>query len=789
MFRNFLKVAYRNILRNKWHSFIIISGLAIGMACCIMIMLWVMDELNFDSFHTNADNIYRLTTEREIQDDIVRSARTPARIGPHLKENFPEVINYARFYHNSGNDGTWIVRYEDKSFTEYNSGFAEPEFFEVFKFPFISGDPKTALADPYSIVLTESTAKKYFGDEDPLGKTLILDDNFNFIVNGIMKDVPDNSHMQFDFLVSVYFWEELNIDLQTWVNFRFYTYIQLADNVDNTAFAKQIEGIINEHNDDFTSRVYLQPFKDIHLYSTYENDLASHGDITYVYLFSAIALFILVIACFNFINLSTARANKRAKEVGLRKVVGAFKSNLVLQFLGESVVLSFIALFFALILTDLLLPFYNELSGKNLYLSGNIELIISIIGIALFTGLVSGSYPAFFLSSFQPSKTLKGSISQGKRNSVTREFTVIVQFTLSIILIIATLLVYRQLNYISEMKLGFNKEQVLYLNLSGQPQIMQRYESLKNELLANSGVISVEKVSQIPPNITFGVDSVRIVGGGSEDSFFCNMIFSGYDFKETFDFEMRNGRYFSREFGSDTNGVVINETAASLLGDPDPIGKEIRFFNSTRTILGVVKDFNFRSIREEIGPLLIVMNPSFAAYLAVKISSENINQTLEGLNGKLRIILPDYSADFRFLDADFDALYRAEMRLGKITNYSTLLAIIISCMGLFGLASHSAQQRTKEIGIRKTLGASNSGIIVLFSKEFTKWVVIANLIAWPVAYYLMSRWLQNFVYRIDISYWVFILAGVISVFIAMITVSSQAIKASLANPVDSLRDE
>jgi putative ABC transport system permease protein len=752
-------------------------------------MLWVMDEINYDLFHTNADNIYRITTEIEIRDQVAHNARTPARIGPYLKETYPEVVNYARFYHNSGNDGSWRVRYEDKSFTEYNSGFAEPEFFEVFTFPLIAGDPKTALADPYSIVLTESTAKKYFGDEDPLGKTLVLDDQFNFIVNGIMKDVPANSHMQFDFLVSVYFWEELNIDLQTWVNFRFYTYIQLDEKVDYVSFAENITGVINEHNDFFTSYAHLQPFNDIHLFSSYEQDLAGHGDVTYVYLFSAIALFILLIACFNFINLSTARANKRAKEVGLRKVVGAFKSNLILQFLGESIVLSFLALFFALILTDLLLPYYNELSGKTLYISNSLELIISIIGIALFTGFVSGSYPAFFLSSFQPSRTLKGSISQGKRNSIVREFTVIVQFTLSIILIIATLLVYRQLNYISEMKLGFTKEHVLYLNFSGQVPIMQRYESIKNELLGTRGVVAVEKVSQIPPNITAGIDSVSIIGSGSEDAIFMNLVSGGYDLKKTFDFEIKEGRYFSREFGADTNGVVINETAAARFGDPDPIGKQIRFFNTTRTIIGIVKDFHLQSIREEISPTAIVTNPDFANYLVLRIQSHNITSTLDNLNNTLSNILPDYSQGFRFLDDDFDALYRAEMRLGKLTNYSTILAIIISCMGLLGLASHSAQQRTKEIGIRKTLGASNSGIVVLFSKEFTKWVIIANVIAWPVSYYLMNRWLENFVYKIDISYWVFILAGVISLLIAMITVSSQAIKASLANPVESLRDE
>jgi putative ABC transport system permease protein len=470
-------------------------------------------------------------------------------------------------------------------------------------------------------------------------------------------------------------------------------------------------------------------------------------------------------------------------------VVGAFKSNLVIQFLSESIVLSFLALFFALILTDLLLPFYNELSGKNLYISGNFELIISIVGIALFTGIVSGSYPAFFLSSFQPSKTLKGSITQGKRNSIVREFTVIVQFTLSIILIIATLLVYRQLNYISNTKLGFNKDHVLYLNFSGQVPIMQRYESIKNELLSRSGVISIEKVSQVPPNITAGIDSVRIIGSGSEDAFFMNLMSGGFDLKNTLDFEMKEGRYFSREFGTDSNGVVINETAALRLGDPDPIGKEIRFFNETRTIIGIVKDFHLQSMREEIGPLGIVVNPDFAAYLVLRIQSENIPRTIEDLNNALLTILPDFSEGFRFLDDDFDALYRAEMRLGKLTNYSTVLAIIISCMGLLGLASHSAQQRTKEIGIRKTLGASNTGIIVLFSKEFTKWVIIANVIAWPVSYYIMNKWLQNFVYRIDFPYWVFIFAGVISLVIAMITVSSQAIKASLANPVESLRDE
>jgi putative ABC transport system permease protein len=785
MFLSYLKITLRNLIRSKGYSIINITGLAIGLASCMLMMLWIQDELSFDHFHKNSENIYRVITEDFFSEGNTFSARTPSNVGPELTETFPQIVSYSRFY----NNGSWRVERGDLLFLEYNGGFAETAFFEMFSFPFINGNPSTALLDPYSIVLTEETAYKYFGDEDPMNQLLILDGENEFKVTGVIENIPDNSHLKFDFIVPLSIFGEFGFDIDSWNFPRFFTYFQVAEGTDLNELVPEIENIITENNDNTEAIISLQALADIHLYSDFENDLAGHGDIKYVYLFSALALLILITACINFMNLTVALAGRRAKEVGLRKVVGAFKLDLIIQYIGESILLSSISMILALVIVILMLPTFNDLSAKNLTLDllTNRILILDFILIAIATGILAGGYPAFYLSSFQPAKTLMSSGSIGSRNSTFQKICVITQFSLSIALIITTVVVYQQNAFIQNKELGFNKDHVVFLNIDGQPYLEDQVDILSDQFRNIPGVIAVTQSSQTLSEVTFNARGITWDGSNPDETIDMNFLSLGYDFEEVFGMEFLEGRQFSREHVSDSLGVIINKTAARMLGDKGHVGTQLTIGEDKVEVIGIVKDFHFRSLHQNVDPILIAYIPSSFFRIYLKISSVDINNTLANIDEVRKRVVPDYPLDIQFLDETIDVAYRAEQRLSKLANFATILAIFISCLGLFSMASSSAERRSKEMGVRKVLGATVPSLIILMLKEFFTLILIANVIAWPLAYLISNRWLDNFAYRTELGWQAFVISGCGALVLALFTVSYQAIKAANKNPVETIK--
>ena len=783
MLHNYLITALRNIGKHKTFSFINVTGLATGIAVCMLMILWVQDELSFDRFHEYSGNIYRVISEIHTADHISHNARTPNPLGPTLKENFPEIVNFARF---QGFDG-WLVQYRNKSFINDNLGTADPSFFEIFSFPFIQGEPKTALKDRSSIVITESMAKKYFGDEDPMGKELTI--HHNYTVTGIIENVPENSHLHFDCVFPLenmeYFWDE-NFD--DWERLWYYTYIQLQKDTSQKTAERKISTVIREHLPESNTQIYLQPLKDIHLRSNFEWDLDNYaqGNITYVYIFTLTALSILLIACINFMNLSTARSTKRAKEVGMRKVSGARKKDIILQFYAESFLLSFIALLFALILTYVFLPIFNDLSGKqfNLKCAGSINVIIGLITMTLLTGIISGGHPALYLSGLKPVDALKGvSHRRNGKGMISRKLLVTFQFALTIILLIGTSVIYRQIQYINNKHLGFHKDHVIILKSAHM-----NYEAFRNEMMQHPNILDMTQ-SKPPNQPPWGDTGFNWEGKNPDEHLMLYPVNVDYDYERTFGIEMIEGRFFSQEYATDeTQAVVINETAAKAMNMTSPVGKRISHGEHQATIIGIMKDFHQSSLHNEIEPLLLRIsrdNP----YICARIHSRNVSETIASIEKIYGKYVKHYPFTYEFLDASIERYYKSEQKFGAIFSYSTVLAIFIACLGLFGLASFMTGQRTKEIGIRKILGASISGIVFLLSREFTKWVLIANAIAWPIAYLAMNRWLQHFAYRINLGVGMFLLSATIVITIAFCTVSFQSLKAALADPAESLRYE
>jgi putative ABC transport system permease protein len=785
MLKNYLKIALRNIKRHKGYSLINIVGLAVGMACCILILLWVQDELSYDRFHENADDIYRVIQNINFADHSTTWTITQGPLGPSLKEDFPEIINATRI-----TDRGFRLTYDDKSYDE-EVGMADGSLFEMFTFPLVKGDPATALSDPSSIVLTEEMAEKYFGDEDPIGKTIKADNQWDFQVTGVMRDVPRNSHLQFDFLIPFIFGRELNYTVDHWGNSSFRTYVQLPKGAPVQEVISKISGyLIEKPTIEKDARLNLQPLTRIHLYSNYEYD-SVHGDITYVTLFSIIAFFILLIACINFMNLATARSGNRAKEIGMRKVAGAHKVDIIRQFYGESILLAFIALLLAVVFVWLLLPVFNNLAAKELSLNitGNLSILMGLLCIAILSGIISGSYPAFFLSAFQPVMVLKGFRLSGLKGSIFRKTLVIFQFSLTILLIICTIGVYNQLDYMRNRKLGYDKEHMIYLRMRGD--IREKFDSVKNELLQNPNILGVTASSNVPTSGYYFSNSLwRWDGQNPDEEILMRAVLVDFDYFKTFGMEIAEGRSFSKEFPTDaTEAIMVNEEAVKAMGMESPLGKRLSLQDDNFKIIGVVKNYHFRSLRQEIGPLILLYYPKYCRVLFAKLKSDQTPQTIGYIEDIWKRFAPGYPFNYRFLDEALDRLYRSEQRIGTLFRYFSILAILISCLGLLGLASFMAEQRTKEIGIRKVLGATAPNIVALLSKEFTKWVIVANIIAWPVAYFALNKWLQSYAYKTNVAFWSFILSGVIALLIALLTVSYQSIKAALANPVDSLRYE
>ena len=785
MIKNYIKIALRNLTRHKGYSLINITGLAIGMACCILILLWVQDELSFDRFHKNADNICRVIQDINFSDHSTTWAITQGPLGPSLKEDFPEIENFTRI-----TGQRFRLTYQENSFDEI-LGMADGSIFEMFTFPLIEGDPETALSDPNSIVLTEEMAKKYFGDEHPIGKVLKADDRYDFLVTGILEDFPLNSHFRYDFLIPFIFGRELKYTVDNWRNSQFSTYVEIQKGIPYKEVVQKISGYLYEKPTiEKDAKLNLQPLARIYLYSNYEFD-RPHGDITYVTIFSLIALFILLIACINFMNLTTARSANRAREVGLRKVAGAYRRDLVRQFFGESILLAFIAFIFAVGIVYLLLSAFNELAAKELSfgISGNIPTLLALVGIAILTGIIAGSYPALFLSAFQPADVLKGTFFSGSRGSTFRKVLVVLQFSLTILLIVCTTIVYNQMNFMRNRKLGYNKEYLVYAVL--RRDMRQQFDVVKEELLKNPNILAVTSSGTIPTSgYNFSNSLWRWEGQNPDEEILIRASFIDYNYFETFGMEIIEGRSYSKQYSTDpTEALIVNEEAVIVMGMESPIGKQLGIGDNQAKIIGVVKNYHFRSMKQKIEPLILILNPHNCWALFARLNSEDVSKTIGHMENVWGQFVPGYPFTYRFMDEAIDNLYRSEQQIGTLFRYFSILAIFISCLGLFGLASFMAEQRTKEIGIRKVLGATVSNILLLLSKEFAKWVLIANVIAWPFAYYAMNKWLQGYAYRINIAVWSFILAAVLALAIALFTVSYQAVRAATANPADALRYE
>ena len=787
MLKNYLKIALRNIQKHKTYSTINMIGLAVGMACCLLIFFWVQDEFVFDRFHENKHRIHQVYSELKYQDgqtQIFTGSYYPlARL---LRDEIPEVAEALRY-----EQATNILVKQNEISTSNNTiALADPAFFKVFSFPFLKGNAETALSDLNSIVITERMAHKYFGEEDPMGKTLNVHGQADLMVTGVMQDVPYHSSLQFDGIIP-FAWQfgASGNEPTHWGGNPLQTYILISENADLANISPKINDLVKKYLPPKKLQVdfHLHPLPRLHLYSP-----GGGGLILLIKISSLIALFVLIIACINFMNLSTARSATRSNEVGLRKVVGAKKSNLVLQFLGESILLAFITMVIAALIVWLILPTFNRLMDKGL--SMNLiflpTVILGVIGIALFTGIVSGSYPALFLSSFQPIQTLKGTSHHSTRSSIFRKVLVIAQFALSIFLIISTLILYRQMDFIRHKDLGYQHKDVLCIRMIGN--MLGQYETIKHELLKNPNIVSISRSVQHPANIGSSVSALDWDGKNPDATVSMNFEYVDYDYFQTLGMEIIAGRAFSREFATDlTDGYIVNEEAVRLMGMDSPVGKRLSVFRKEGQIIGVVKNYHFQSLHQPLRPFVLGGNPEWDKnWMFIKLRPENVTEATEYIKSICKKFDADDSyVNFHFLDNALDYSYRVEKQIGQFAGYFTILAILISCLGLFGLASFMAQQRTKEIGIRKVLGASVPGVVFMLSKDFTKWVIFSNLIAWPLAYFASQKLLQIYAYRIAMGFDIFILSGLAALLIAFLTVSFQAIRTAQMNPVESLRYE
>ncbi len=785
MIKNYLKVALRNIMRHRGYSFINISGLAIGMACCILILFWIQDELSFDRFHENSREIYRVTQDINFADHSTSWAITQGPLGPSLEAEFPEITDSVRITFRS-----FRMAFDNNVFDE-TVAMADGSLLRVFTFPLLRGNPETVLSDPHSIVLSEEMAYKYFGSEDPVDKVIRADNQFDFKVTGILKKVPRNSHLRFEAVIPFVFARELNYSVDRWDNSSFSTYIRVQEGVSAQDVLTKISRFLDDKPTiEKDAALNLQPLARIHLHSRYDFDSA-HGDITYVTIFSLVAFFILLIACINFMNLTTARSSNRAREVGMRKVAGAYRSDLVKQFFGESLILVSIALVLALLLVLLLLPLFNNLAAKEMTAALLTEswIWLGLLAITMGTGLMAGSYPAAFLSAFQPVRVLKGTLGSGARSSAFRKLLVVFQFSLTILLLICTLVVYTQLDFMRHKKLGYDKEHLLYFGMRGQMQ--EKYAAVKQELLGNPGVLAVGAGSNVPTYGYFFSNSLWSWDGKDpEEEVLMRAAGADVDFLETLGMEIVAGRSFSQDFSTDeASALIVNEAAVKAMRMADPVGQRLSQPGNPGTIVGVVKDYHFRSLRQKIDPLILIHYPEGNRFVFIRLKGEQMPRTIAYIESVWNKFAPGFDFRYRFLDEALDELYRAEQQTGTLFRYFSALAILISCLGLFGLASYLAEQRTKEIGIRKVLGATIANLVLLLSRDFTKWVLVSNLVAWPIAYFAMRQWLQSYAYRIDLPWWAFAVSGFSALAIAMITVSFQSIKAAVADPVDSLKYE
>ena len=808
MLTNYLKIAWRTLLKQQGFTFINVFGLATGLACCMLIMLYVLDELSFDRYNKKADRIYRIQSDIRFGGNDMHFAVSPDPIGPTLKKDYPQVEQFVRLHQ----QGTWLVKRlgESTNLREDNMTFADSTLFDVFTLPLISGDPKRALAEPNSVVISESAAKRHFGSQNPMGQSLVFNNKRTFKVSGVMYDMPKNAHFQSNFFLSMrnddYTWGQ-------WLSNNHHTYILLKPGTDPAVFAQNFNTIISKYVGPKAMQMlgitmnqfrksgnrvgyWLIPLTDIHLRSKQQVELAPNGDIQYVYIFSAVALFILLIACINFMNLATARSANRAKEVGVRKVMGSERQQLIVQFMTESILTTVLAMLLALVIVASALPGFNSIAAKELRINQLISpyYLPLLIILPIVVGALAGSYPALFLSSFQPITVLKGKINVSFRSVGLRSGLVVFQFMMSIVLIIGTIIVYRQISYIQTKNIGFNRDHVLTVN--DVYAIGSQAETFRQEVLRLPGVVSGSVSGYLPTpsnrsdNAFFAEGQTDMNKGVSMQNWPVD-----YNYVKTMGMQLMQGRDFSRDFGSDSAGIILNEAAVRVFGFKNPIGKRVWRFNDdqlrerkTYTVVGVVKNFHFESLRSNIGALSMILSPNSGA-ASFRLSSADLPALIKQIGKKWQQVAPGQPFSYQFMDESFDNMYRAEQRIGTIALTFAVLAVLIACLGLFGLAAFMAEQRTKEIGIRKVLGASVTSLIGLLSRDFLRLVLVAIFIASPLAWYIMSHWLSDFAYKIDIEWWMFALAGLLAVGIALLTVSFQSIKAALMNPIKSLRSE
>lgn len=801
MLKNFLKITIRNLIKNKLYSIVNISGLAIGVACFILISLFVVDELTYDSYNINSGRIFRVNANYKVGDNRFNLANSPMPLGKVLVDEYPEIEKSVRIIKKE----LVYVKKGDEFLREENFFFADSTLLDVFTLNLLQGD-KSALTEPNSIVITSETAEKYFPDQNPLDERVILSDGMEFLVKGIAEPLPNNSHLEFDFVAS---FNSLPESGETnWFGEFAHTYVLTQSGVTEKVLNKKIFGVAEKHigpiikaafglsyqeflnnGNDFSFN--FVPLRKIYLYSEVLNEFKETGDINKVYLFSAIAVFILIIACINFINLATARSTKRANEIGVRKVLGSKKIQLVKQFLSESTILCFIAVIFSIVIVELVLSSFNELTNKELSLNsfGSFLIAPAIIIFTLILGMAAGLYPALLLASFKPVLVLKSKAPINNKGSLRRGL-VVFQFATSIVLFVGTFVIYNQMEYMKNKDLGFNKDQVIVIwnvNDLGNQQF-----AFADAIKENSKIINAS-LSQGLPMHYLDANIYRKEGAGNDNLTLVTMQVD-YNYFDTYGMKMKDGRFFNREISTDTSAIILNEDAVKKLNYSDPLNSKLFPLDENNsnqyTIIGVTKDFHLQTLKDKIRPAaLVLLKEPAANSLSVKISSHNIQETIRYLSDTWKAFGQNKPMEYTFFNENFAELYRSEIQSGKVFTIFAVLAIAIACLGLFGLTTFTAEQRTKEIGIRKVLGASIPGIISMLSKEFLILVGLANLIAWPSAYFIMNQWLEAFVYKVEISIGVFLIAGLVVLIIALITVSLQAIKAATANPIESLRYE
>lgn len=790
MFKSYLTIALRHMARQKSYTAINVLGLAVGMACAMLIFLYVDFELSYDRYHEKADRVYRVAVNND--------ARTPPAMAPALQEDFPEVVSYVRLLPTTG---TWVMKHEEHIYYENRVYWADNALFDVLDFPLIRGDARSVLEAPLSVVISEDTARKYFGEADPMGRTINADSGFLLLtVTGVMENTPANTHLQADFIISLASAYQEDLRYWSWINF--YTYILLSEGRSPAATERKLPDFVNRHIGEREGRfdLFLQPVTDIHLYSNLEHEPGTNSDIAYIYILSAIAVFILVVACINFINLSTARFAARAREVGLRKVLGAYRIQLIRQFLGESVLLSALAMVIALVAAWLISPYFDDFAGKPVAADftgqpGHTLWLLVLPAVALIVGLLSGSYPAFLLSSMQPVQGVKGGRRLDASGAMSRKILVVVQFAISIALIISTGILFNQADYIQHKKLGFNKDQVIVIPTLNV--VMDQFQPWKEALLQHPGVAGVTHARSLPGlagNIgqvsTGTIQRVDDPANARHDVQGLNV---GLDFVETLGMELLAGRSHSGAFNwnAERQNIVINETARRVLGWDTPeaaIDQQVRFGDSSSAqVIGVIHDFHFRSLHLRIEPLVLFLGGG--AHLAIRLHPDDMRRTLDIIENQWSRFFPDLPLAYSFLDENIDRLYRSEVRIGYVIGVFAMVAVFLACLGLFALVSFTAEQRTREIGIRKSLGASVHRMLALLSGEFIGLVLLANVFAWPGAWLFMQRWLESFAYRTEVGWGVFFLAGGLALLITVLTIGYHVTRTALTNPAEVLRSE